>query len=259
MSALSGGRFEARQQTVENLARVAYGFEHVDPRRGVVARGRNFTTGEYRFDITAVAEEEWSRPTDGEVVPPELRAMLRTLLEERFQLEVRIQTKKVGVYALRLTDRRGELGPGLLPSANECLGPYTEAPRRVAEAVPRCAFRFEPSRIEAGALTMADVARLVSRIDGIQVDRPIVDDTGLTSTYDLSLSLAVIEIGKSTRFIVSEPTTTGEPGGPRAMLADRRPITVRDALKNQLGLKLEAAKLPIKTLLIERAKHPKED
>jgi uncharacterized protein (TIGR03435 family) len=43
------------------------------------------------------------------------------------------------------------------------------------------------------------------------------------------------------------------------MLADRRPITVRDALKNQLGLKLEAAKLPIKTLLIERAKHPKED
>ena len=41
--------------------------------------------------------------------------------------------------------------------------------------------------------------------------------------------------------------------------AERQPIAIREALEQQLGLKLEKAKLPIPTLVVERAKEPKED
>jgi uncharacterized protein (TIGR03435 family) len=37
------------------------------------------------------------------------------------------------------------------------------------------------------------------------------------------------------------------------------PIAVREHLKDQLGLKLETAKLPVSTLVIDQAKSPRED
>src|SRR6185503_21047817 len=40
MNYLPGGRFEAKRVSVEDLARVAYGFKQIDPRRGVVETPR---------------------------------------------------------------------------------------------------------------------------------------------------------------------------------------------------------------------------
>jgi uncharacterized protein (TIGR03435 family) len=236
ISALPGGRFEARQQTVETLARVAYGFEHISPNHGVVVSfglARNDL-----FDVTAIANEEWTTPPDSEEVPPELRTMLRAMLEERFQLKARIVTKKAGAYALRLVDRRSGPGPGLRRSASDCVGPFTQPPADARDTRLRCRFVVEPHRIEADGVTMADVARIISGIDGVPADRLVVDDTGLKGTYDLSLSLTVITVDKGTTSV---------------------PIAVREHLKDQLGLKLETAKLPVSTLVIDQAKSPRED
>jgi hypothetical protein len=90
MNVLPGGRFEARNQTIENLARVAFGFDSVDPALGVVAETKYSSPLADRFDVTAVTDGEWSSPPSGRKVPGELRTMLRTLLEQRFKLKARV-------------------------------------------------------------------------------------------------------------------------------------------------------------------------
>jgi uncharacterized protein (TIGR03435 family) len=257
MTFLPGGRFEARKSTIEDLARVAYGFEDVHP-RGTVHTPRFFGLGDDKYDITAATGQEWSTPPPGEVVPPELRSILRVFLADRFELEARVEVRKVDVYALRLARADREPGPGLSMSGGECQGPYTLTASG-SNAVQRCPFRLESHVIQAGAVTMPEVARLISRISGIEVDRVVVDQTGLLGTYDLTLT---IDLATGVRFL---PNQRGELDRlsvgtqSSSLLADRRPLAIRQALEQQLGLKLEKAELPIPTLIIEGAKRPVDD
>jgi uncharacterized protein (TIGR03435 family) len=241
---LAGGRLEARGQTLANLARVAFGFESVDPSRGMVDAGADWQWND-RFDITATADHEWTTPPSGTTVPSELRAMLRALLEERFALKARIETRNRHVTALRRIKQGSEPGPGLRPSTDACLGPYTDAPRGVTSP-SRCPFTLTNDRLQAGAVTLAEAALLFARIQGLLrafgTYLPIVDQTGLDGRYDLSLSIRpeVKEIASSARDV-------------------RRSIEVIRAIEAQLGLKFERARVQIPTLIIERARKPVED
>ena len=231
-SLLPGGRVEVRAQTVVELARVAFGFEQIDPSRGMVEAGPNWLWND-RFDITAAADHQWSTPPPGSMVPAELRPMLRTLLEDRFELKTRIETKNMSVTALRLV-KPGELGPGLH--------------RSLATCSPRCPLVRSRDRLEASDVTMAEATQLIAQFPELFVYRgpesqPIlVDETALPGKYDLLLELPV-----------------NITSGVRGVGAEVRSIAIRSALEMQLGLKLEAARVPIPTLIIERGRKPRPD
>ena len=70
-----------------------------------------FTGGE-RYDVVARAAEGSSAQ--------DLRAMLRNLLEDRFGLRVRRETRQLPVYILTKLDERGRLGPNLRTAAKTC-------------------------------------------------------------------------------------------------------------------------------------------
>jgi len=253
IGALAGGRFEARNQSLENLVRVAYGFEQIDPRHGMVDGGGLRSARVARFDITAVSDREWTTPPAGEQLPAEVRTMLRALLENRFKLKARLETKKVDVAALRLVGT--EPGPGLRPAARDCLGPFTDPPadRRVSA----CDFHADWSRIEAGSMTIPEVAKLLLSVPGVTQRAAIVDQTGLRGRYDVALN-----IGGSTSFsrmIVNAESDAQGALTSSVVTQDRRPIAVLDALKKQLGLKLVNIKAEIPTLKIEHAENPQED
>lgn len=274
--ALPGGRFEAKNVSVEELVRVAYGFERMDPRRGLVETPRFFGEGSARYDLTAARNGEWSKPAPGEGVPSELRLMLQTVLRDRFGLKVRSETKRMDVLALRLTG--GSPGASLRPSSGLCLGPFTDPPVN-QPAPPRCPFVsqpvFQPLRVEAGSVTLADVARLLSSLGGL-TDRPVVDQTGLEGLDDLTLVLADTRPTGGGAGVASGPGSVGglEGSGVQigrggvgvvrgvseaVLLGERRPLMIREALKAQLGLELQNAKLPVPTLVIERVNRPQED
>jgi uncharacterized protein (TIGR03435 family) len=242
MNYLPGGRFEAQRVSVEDLARVAYGFERIDPRRGVVQTPRFFWAARERFDLTAVKDGEWTTPSGGDHVPPELRSMLRALLEDRFALKARIATRRVDVYALQLSD--GGTGPWLRPSNEAC-----------ADA-PRCPASVTSSRIRADSVTTIELARILSGFQEL-ADRPIVDDTGLTGTYRVYL---LIGLDHPRSAVLHDPwqSPTDLPE-PAPLTRERWIIAIREALKIQLGLELRKSKLPIPTLVIESAKRPRED
>jgi uncharacterized protein (TIGR03435 family) len=245
---LPDGRFEARGATIGDLARIAFGFEQMDPRSGVIDAPKVLWAEQERFDVIAAAESKWSTPT-GDKVPSELRLMLRALLEDRFALKATLQAKRIDVYALRLVDKTAGPGPSLQRSANSCLGPFTISPPGVEANKPPCPTRVDGSRIEAGAVTLSDFARILLAIRPL-ADRHIVDDTGLEGLYDVRvvLGLGGVNIGQA-----AVPLMGSSPND------DRVRIAVQKALKEQLGLELRKAKLPVPVLVIDRARRPQED
>ncbi|HEX3876533.1 MAG TPA: TIGR03435 family protein [Bryobacteraceae bacterium] len=76
----------------------------------------------------------------------------------------------------------------------------------------------------------ATIAQLAERIEG-QLGVPVHDETNLTGEYDFKLNFALDDSGPS----------------------------MFSAVQDQLGLKLESGKGPVRTLVIERAEKPKEN
>jgi uncharacterized protein (TIGR03435 family) len=236
-----GGRFEARRQTVADLARVAFGFEQVDPATGLV-EVRSKVASSRRFDVTATSADDWTAPPPGTDVPTELRAMLRALLEDRFKLKARFDTKTVEVTALRLANPKKAPGPGLRPSGNACLGPFTNPPRTDRDRQPPCPFSMDWDSVTAGSVTMPEVASLIA----VFLDRRrhlVVDQTSLEGTYDLVFSMGT-------------PAQGSDPTSPKSV---PRLLEIREALRTQLGLELENARLPVPVLVIDEAQFPRED
>ncbi len=87
--------------------------------------------------------------------------------------------------------------------------------------------------IEARAITMSRFAEVLSR----QTDLPVVDNTGLKGAFNLKLEWRPESANAAT---------------------DSRP-SLFDALPQQLGLRLESRKLPVETLVIDRAERPSEN
>jgi uncharacterized protein (TIGR03435 family) len=236
VAVLPGGRFEARSQFIEDLARLAFGFDQIDPRgSGVEVANPKFGSlplRATRLDVTAVANREWARPPAGEPVPAELRTMLRHVLETRFKLKARIETKNVDVVALRLTG--AEPGPGLSRATTDCLGPYTVPPTNDAVVRPLCPYEANSDHIKAGSLTMAEVAKLLSQMTGAMMRAVLVDQTGLEGRYDLTLHI----------------------GG---QVAWDRTAAFQETLRKQLGLKLVNAKAPVPILRIDHVENPQFD
>jgi uncharacterized protein (TIGR03435 family) len=78
-----------------------------------------------------------------------------------------------------------------------------------------------------------------------EIDKPVVDQTGLKGRYDFRLELPVGTFSFSLA-----------PPDPDAPPADPKGTPFVNALREQLGLKLVSSKGPIRKLVIDRAEPP---
>ena len=202
-----------------------------------------------RYDITGLIP-------DGVTSPDAPRAMLRTLLAERFKLAVRRSKKELPVRTLVLAREDRRLGPRLSRSTADC-GADGAAQRPAARAGdppisaedfersmrPACDIVIHPfrARIYGGSRTMADLARVLSRVPIIAA--PVVDRTGLSGSYDFELTFV--------------PPTRAPAAGAADEPSPDPSIFI--ALQEQLGLKLEDGRAPVDVLVIERIEKPTEN
>ena len=120
-------------------------------------------------------------------------------------------------------------------------------------------------RLNAERQTMAQLADSLSN----QVDRPVVDMTGLTQRYDFTLDFAPDQAALMAKMgalpggmMPPPPVGAGGPGpgdaGPRLGAPETDSATV--AIQEQLGLKLEPRKAPADILVIDHLeKTPSEN
>jgi uncharacterized protein (TIGR03435 family) len=163
-----------------------------------------------RYDIAAKAA--------GPAGDAELKAMLRSLLADRFELRVQETTKQLPVYALVVA--------------------RTTAGLKSAVGGEPAGMRPGDGVLEFRNTSMPELAeRLAKR--PLSVDRPVVDKTNLTGGYDFSLKFA------------------GSAAGLKSALEDIDRGTGQSlftVLQEQLGLKLEPQRAALPVLVVEHAK-----
>lgn len=109
---------------------------------------------------------------------------------------------------------------------------------------PNVFFR-SPGNISATSATPADLAALLQRS---VLDRPAVDQTGLSDRCDFTLIWTPDQLA-----LAAAP-----PAGPALGGLDAPP-DLFTAIQQQLGLKLDGTKMPIGVLVIEKAEKPSEN
>lgn len=115
------------------------------------------------------------------------KAMLRTLLADRFKLRIRRETRQIPLYAVALANKAP--GAGLKPSRLDCDSEQGRALRAANfdKPTPCSVARRELAggiRIFRGAGPMSAMVR---QMHG-PLDRPVVDETGLTGNYEWSIT-----------------------------------------------------------------------
>ncbi len=173
-----------------------------------------------RFDIEAQAE----KPSSLE----QHHLMMQSLLAERFHLKSHFETKEMPVYALTVESSGPKLTVHDAANSGE---PWIEQGRD------------KPFHARWTA-TAASMELFAFRLAAI-LDRPVIDQTGLKGEYDFTLTY----------------TMDLPPNVPSTALLNGEPIdlsgpSIFQAIRQQLGLRLDARKGPAKVMVIDYVEKP---
>jgi uncharacterized protein (TIGR03435 family) len=163
--------------------------------------------GTDRYDLAA---------TSATPVEDALKNMLQALLIERFHMKVHVEKRDLPVYAMVVSKNGAKL--------------------KDAAAAGRPAIRMNGGGVIFTSVTIADLIDLMSRVHLAELDRPVVDDTGLTGRYDLTIHLF------GTQEEMMSALSKGDFGSSLFTL-----------IQEQLGLKLEPKKLPLQMVVVDQA------
>ena len=184
--------------------------------------------GDLRYDIVAKGPAGTLRD--------QLPGMMQVLLAERFKLQVHTETKEFSVFALVV----GKNGPKLKESAPEPAGESSGARFGMSMSASGV------GRLEAKGATMTSLANTLGRMLG----RPVVDKTALTGRYDFELEYSA-EDGNGMRMVA--------PAGVQLPASAEPGASIFGSIQ-QFGLKLDAQKVPLNTIVVDRAeKTPTEN
>ena len=217
-----------------------------------------------RFDVTATSSLTQATAEDR-------IAMLRAMLADRFKLAVHVEKREQQAYDLVVARADARLGPGLKPTDTDCVRivadraaaaeealaagrpPSPPAPPDFSAPPPPCMLRIlDPSvrdrsgdrqgqlgTLLEGETTMSDLA------SGLRftVGRLVVNKTALAGSYRVAMNFD----GMAGR------------GGPPLAPTDTTAPSIFAAVQEQLGLKLEASRADVDTLVIDRLERPTEN
>jgi uncharacterized protein (TIGR03435 family) len=214
-----------------------------------------------RFDIVAKVPKGATKD--------DVKLMLQNLLAERFKLTLHHEKKDLPMYALVV----GKNGPKLKesppddPNAKDDEAAALKEKQAMADARrtavrdggmpalpppggPGIRMMMMPGRMRMMATkqTMAQFAEAL----GNQMDRPVVDQTGLTKNYDITLEFAPEgAVGRGMPGMPPPPPPSGD-GGVSAEPDSQAAPSLFTALQEQLGLKLEQKKGAVDLLVVDR-------
>jgi uncharacterized protein (TIGR03435 family) len=176
-----------------------------------------------RFDVTAkVADTDLKafRSLSRE----QRQAMLAGLLVDRFHLKTHTEIKTLPVYELVVAKDGPKLKTSIVPP------PDSENP----DPLGLGNLDVHNTEMTATGVTLSDLAMNLS----FPLDRTVINKTGLTNRYDFRLRWTAdgVDVG-----------------------ATDAPPDLFTAIQEQLGLKLQAAKGPVTTLVVDHVEQPTDN
>lgn len=216
------GGLTVKNVPVKNLITMAYNI------RDFQLSGGPGWIGTERYDIVAKPERNAEAPPDTDLSSmsddqrktrdEQWKERVRTLLATRFGLVIHKETKEQSVYVLSVAKGGSKL--------------------KVVTPVPGTNQGMRGDRGRAQGMA-APISMLVNNLSSA-VGRPVLDKTGLAERYD---------------FVLQWTPDVAAAENPDAAPADSGP-TIFTALQEQLGLRLETAKGPVDTIVIDQIERP---
>jgi len=194
------------------------------------------------FEISA-------RPPAG-TTKDQMRLMMQALLAERFKLVLHFETQEMPVLVMTLM-KPGTLGPKLRLHKD---GPPCD---KVAPRPPGAAVTFdmfpcnmylaisEPENVILAGARNTTVQLMAAFFSNVGYKKPIVDRTGIAETIDFSMEYMPEKRGAPTTGDDAEAAVPG--------------TTFDQAVKGQLGLKMEPGKAPLRIPVVDRVEMPSEN
>ena len=242
------GTVNITNATVRQLIERAFALDPRMTRSTLIVPANNSLVrgGDLREDLAAPRFDIQGKIPEGSK-PGSSQLMLRTLLADRFKLRVHWETRgEHPVYELTVA-REGRLGPALRTSTVNCVTYESERRKNPdvktpvgTDGRPVCTSAFDLSSITAGKYTLRSAGQFGALVNALQsnLNRPIVDNTGLTGMFEWTLTFAIIS---------EDPAF------------DTREAGVLTAVRDQLGLRLEPSTAPYEVLVIDSVELPSEN
>ena len=212
-----GGRFTVHNGTLGGLLSFAWGLN-----RNQIENEPAWLETD-RFDIVAKTDIPGAPNKEQQMI------MLQKLLADRLNLRFHREKKEGTIFALTVQNS----GSRLTPNRSDPNGP---SPAGMTQ---------RPGHWHL-TVTNVNMETFASGLQGI-VDRPVIDQTGLSGRFDITLDWAPDEF-QSPGAGVSPAPDTG------AAFPD-----LYAALRDQLGLKLESTKGPVEIFVIDHIEKPSEN
>jgi uncharacterized protein (TIGR03435 family) len=224
---LPNGGFNGTNVALKSVIAIAY-----EVRAFQVEGGPDWLNSE-RFDIVARAPEgtpDGQRP-----------AMLRTLLADRFKLVARFETREQPVYALVLNRRDGRLGSQLKPAApcSPAGSARSASSTAASQGLPPCGQLFTSVRSGAGTISGRGMSldAIASALANAAFREPVINRTGLSGQFDFELQFSADM-------------------APGAATTPQELPSIFAAVQEQLGLKLQSERGPVRVLVIDSVERP---
>jgi uncharacterized protein (TIGR03435 family) len=160
----------------------------------------------------------------------QLRAMIQSLLADRFKLAFHRETRDLPAYAISVA-----------PGGPKNLTRNTNNP----DGLPGMIFRGL-GNLPVSNATFSEFANVMQTA---VLDRPVVDRTGLPGRYDFTLTWTADDSQFAQRG-VRVPPPSGDANAPPGLFT---------AIQEQLGLRLEPTNAPVDALIIDRVEKPSEN
>jgi uncharacterized protein (TIGR03435 family) len=198
-------RFSVIHASLSDLLKFAYGLQ-----QSQIAKAQDWVNSE-NYDISAEPDGE------GEPSIKQWQSMVKKLMADRFQLGFHFEKREQTVFVLTVVKTGPKLtGSQSDPSASGGMG------------------FGPPGHFGATNATMADIAEALGQG---ALNRPVVDQTGLTGRFDLRL-------------------TWTPDGSQSATESADAPPDFFTAIQEELGLKLVSTKAPVDVLIIDHVERP---
>jgi len=234
ISVKPGGLFGVDNMSVRSLIQNGFGVQDSQ-----ISGGPGWINSE-RYDISA--------KSGGETQPQALLLMLRTLLEDRFQLKTHRAEQDKTAYMLTVADG----GLKMQHAEGSCVVRDPANPPREGDNTNFC------GNMRRGLNSLDGMGVKISANDGITLGniagqltailgRPVVDRTGLTGLYTFHLQWLPTEAA-------SAPNNLSG-----AMPEDLSDSSLFTAVREKLGLKLSSVKVPVEVLVIDQIERPSEN
>jgi bla regulator protein BlaR1 len=254
-----GGRFVATNVPLKMLIAMAYKIENSQ------LIGGPAWINSQRFDIQAEApgssHEDIMKMTDAqrEAYMEQEQLRLQSLLEDRFQLKLRRDTKDRPIYALVVAKGGPKLQETPAQDTASDQQPHGgTAGRDGALSQKGVPLKGRQMRMSRGQLSGNDVqlSFLATQLSN-QLGRPVVDQTGLKGNYSFTLQWTPDE---SQRQMGGGPAEEGpQSAGNTPPPPETAGPSVFTAIQEQLGLKLKPEKGPVEVYVIDHVEQPSEN